>query len=315
MMQKTDKYTLIGHTGFVGSNLIKQIKIAELYNSQNIAEIGNKKHDIVLCAGIRAKKWFANQEPENDLANIEILKKYLRPLKLNRFILISTIDVYDHPRQVDEDNLPNIDQQDYYGKHRYQFEQWVSQHFTNYNIIRLPALFGENLQKNLIFDILHPIAKTINKNLWLEISNKMDISDAKKILNFYQQDAYGNLHLLNTISNQTTQTLATLFKKADFSALNFTDCRSSFQFYNLNNLWQDIQFAINNNIKLLNIVSEPIVAQELIQFVLQSEFKNQTIKGPVVYDVFSKYASQGNYFYTKTEMLNQIKSFMEKQLN
>ena len=113
---------LIGYTGFVGSNLKAQHPFDEYYNSKNIANIAGKNFDLVVCAGVSAVKWLANQEPAADLAGIETLKKQLSTIKAKHFVLISTVDVYDQPNQSDEDLLPNADKQDFYGKHRYQLE-------------------------------------------------------------------------------------------------------------------------------------------------------------------------------------------------
>ena len=51
--------------------------------------------------------------------------------------------------------------------------------------------------------------------------------------------------------------------KLNFSALNFTDSRAVFQFYNLEHLWQHIQMALKYNLKVLNLATEPIKISEL----------------------------------------------------
>jgi dTDP-4-dehydrorhamnose reductase len=42
-----------------------------------------------------------------------------------------------------------------YGTHRRIIETFVSERFENYNIIRLPGLFGDGLKKNIIYDFLN----------------------------------------------------------------------------------------------------------------------------------------------------------------
>ena len=54
---------LIGHTGFVGSNLLNQQSFDDCFNSKNINEIEHKSFEQVICAGVSAVKcsaagWF-----------------------------------------------------------------------------------------------------------------------------------------------------------------------------------------------------------------------------------------------------------------
>jgi hypothetical protein len=58
---------LVGYTGFVGSNFMQQHSFTSLFNSKNINEIADQQFNLLVCAGVSAVKWLANQEPENDL--------------------------------------------------------------------------------------------------------------------------------------------------------------------------------------------------------------------------------------------------------
>lgn len=134
---------LIGYTGFVGSNLLKNIKDKrkiDLYNSKNINQIKNRKYNQVICAGLSATKWIANKYPKKDIKNINILINNLKNIKCDLFILISTIDVHNS--------------NEVYGKNRKIFEDFIKKKF-NFLIIRLPALFGKGLKKNIIYDLLN----------------------------------------------------------------------------------------------------------------------------------------------------------------
>ena len=146
---------LIGHTGFVGSNIHRQMKFDFLYNSKNIDDIVGKSFDLVVCAGVPAVKWWANKNPEEDLAIIESILDKIISIKAKRFILISTIDTYPIPLKVNENNEIDINSVQPYGKHRLILEKKLKNNFENYNIIRLPGLFGHGLKKNIIFDMLN----------------------------------------------------------------------------------------------------------------------------------------------------------------
>jgi len=149
------KSALIGHTGFVGSNLAQAVAFNALYNSKNIEEIAGQTFDKVVCAGVSAVKWWANQNPERDKAQIDRLLACLEKVKTDVFVLISTVDVYREVNGVTEDDIPNPEGLHAYGRHRLYVEDFVKQHFPKHHIIRLPALFGSGLKKNVIYDLMN----------------------------------------------------------------------------------------------------------------------------------------------------------------
>lgn len=146
---------LIGFSGFVGGTLLKQKNFDALYRSTNMHTIDGEEFDIVVSAGARAKKWIANSAPEADRQNIEALIAHLRTIKCNTFILISTVDVFKNPVQVDEYAVVEEIGLHPYGLHRRMLEKFVMEHFHHSLIVRLPGLVGPGLQKNVIFDLLN----------------------------------------------------------------------------------------------------------------------------------------------------------------
>jgi hypothetical protein len=162
---------LIGHTGFVGSTLIKQTYFTHLYNSKNISEIKGKAFDLVVCAGAPAQKWLANKDPEGDLKNINSLIDILKTVKAKNFILISTVDVFKSPVKVNEDTKIETDGLHAYGLHRYYLEEAVKEHFSSSLIVRLPGLIGPGLKKNIIFDFLN--------------NNNIESIESRNVFQFY----------------------------------------------------------------------------------------------------------------------------------
>lgn len=146
---------LIGHTGFVGSNLIRQQDFDKLYNSTSIDQIDGDHFTDVVCAGVGAVKWWANQNPDEDRARIDGLIAHLDTITTDNFTLISTIDVYGSPVGVSEADQPVLDGLHAYGSNRAMLERFVSDRFANHQIVRLPALFGSGLKKNAIYDLMH----------------------------------------------------------------------------------------------------------------------------------------------------------------
>ena len=146
---------LIGHTGFVGSNLLRQQAFDHLYNSASIGEIDGRHFADVVCAGVSAVKWWANQNPAEDLERIRGLIAHLDTITADNFTLISTVDVYGHPIGVSEADQPALEGLHAYGSNRAMLERWVSDRFADHQIVRLPALFGAGLKKNAIYDLMH----------------------------------------------------------------------------------------------------------------------------------------------------------------
>lgn len=150
------KRAIVGYTGFVGSNLLQFYKFDYFYNSKNFIEAKNMEFDEIYFCGVPAVKWYANKFPDEDKCVIENIKSVLKTIKVKKIILISTIDVYEYTNSgVDEDYDCDIFNNHTYGSNRYLFENFVKKQFDNYHIVRLPALFGKGLKKNIIFDLLN----------------------------------------------------------------------------------------------------------------------------------------------------------------
>ena len=66
---------LIGNTGFVGGNLLRQQPFDALFNSKNIDDIAGRSFDLVVCAGVRAEKWLKlNADYAKTWPNITVKK-------------------------------------------------------------------------------------------------------------------------------------------------------------------------------------------------------------------------------------------------
>lgn len=149
------KTALIGHSGFVGGNLLAKRDYDATYRSTDIDTIRGNHFEHVVCCGVQAMKWWANLHPEEDLAGIERLLDPLADCGAQRFTLVSSIDVYPAPRGVDEDSAINKAGHHAYGLHRLQVEERIRSMFPQVLVLRLPGLFGPGLKKNVIYDMMH----------------------------------------------------------------------------------------------------------------------------------------------------------------
>jgi sugar phosphate isomerase/epimerase len=204
---------IVGYTGFVGLNLQQFFKFNYFYNSKNFKDIKNKSFDTLFFGGIPSVKWYANKNPEEDNNIIENIKVILNTIKVKKFILISTIDVYeDVSKNYDEDYKINPNNNHTYGKNRFFFEKYVEENFENYNIIRLPALFGKGLKKNIIYDLIHNNnVNNISLNSsfqwyyleWLKRDIDIILKHDIKVCNLFTEPINTNkiIHIFNEVYN------------------------------------------------------------------------------------------------------------------
>jgi len=145
---------LIGHTGFIGQNLKEMFDFDFLYNSKNIQKICEENYNHIMCCGTPGVKWKANKNPDDDKKKIDLLIDSLKGVNSKKFTLISTIDVYDNPSGVTEEESKSLNHNPY-GAHRSDFEDFVSENFDNHKIIRLPIVYGKYFKKNCIYDLIN----------------------------------------------------------------------------------------------------------------------------------------------------------------
>ncbi|MCI8550410.1 MAG: NAD(P)-dependent oxidoreductase [Lachnospiraceae bacterium] len=301
---------LVGYTGFVGSNLYETGQFEAAYNSKNIEEAYGMNPDLLVYAGLRAEKYLANCAPQKDMEQIFQAEKNISKINPGKLVLISTIDVFKNPGGVDETSVVDTENLHPYGYNRYQLELWVRKTYPNALIVRLPGLFGKNIKKNFIYDYKNVIPFMLKKEKMEELS----VKDAA-IETFYDLQDNGFFKLKN-ISDDEKLDLKARFKNLGFSALNFTDSRSVYQFYNLGRLWNDIQTALCSGISLWHAATEPVSAGELYRYLSGEEFVNE-LSGPTAnYDYRTIYAElfggKDGYICEKEKVLREIEIFLKQ---
>lgn len=299
---------IVGYTGFVGQNIDAKANFDLRFNSRNITEAYATKPDLLVYAGMSAEKYLANHEPEKDYAKVQEALENIRRIEPKKLVLISSADVYANPIEVDE-NAPIIaDKIDPYGRNRYLLEQEVQRYCPDVLIVRLPALYGVGIKKNFIYDFIKRIPFMLTYAKYSELTAQDDF-----IVPFYVDQGNG-FYKCHYESESERVALKNYFVKIGFSALQFTDSRSKFQFYPLNHLWNDIQVAMEKGLQLVNITTEPISAAEVYHFVTGKTFVNELNKVPANYDIHSIYTplfgGHGHYMLDKEYVLEDMKQFI-----
>ena len=303
---------LVGYTGFVGSNIYAAGDFDAVYNSKNIEKAYGTEPDLLIYAGLRAEKYLANNAPEKDMELIYQAEKNIMRIAPKKLVLISTIDVFKAPRNVDENSVIDTENLHPYGYNRYQLEIWVRENYPDSLIIRLPGLFGQNIKKNFIYDYINVIPFMLKEEKFRELVGK-----DSEIAEYYELQENG-FYRVNVPENKKEE-LKAKFKALGFSALNFTDSRSVYQFYNLGRLWSDIQIALNKGIKLWHPATEPVSAGEVFKYLTGTDFVNQLKGIPANYDYRTIYAKEfggtDKYICDKKQVLDEIKGFIQNAVD
>ena len=147
---------IIGNRGFVGGNLSLHIRNARGAGRAEIASLAGNTFSDIYCAAPQAKKWWANQNPDLDRQEVVNLIAACRQIDCTgSFVLFSTIDIYDPPYGKTERDLPGSDTHPY-GANRFFLEQCILEHYgAKAKVVRLPALVGNGLKKNIIYDLIN----------------------------------------------------------------------------------------------------------------------------------------------------------------
>ena len=141
--------------------------------------------------------------------------------------------------------------------------------------------------------------------------------DSNILTTHYKKQDNGFYKFTGCADKNEEKELKNLFDMLGFSALNFTDSRGQFQFYYLERLYDDIEIALNNDITLLNIATEPVKVSEVYNRLSGKEFVNEILDKPPVYDYKTKYDSlyggANGYMQTKEQVLERIEKFVAAQ--
>lgn len=248
---------LVGHTGLVGSTLLRSKSFDYCYNTSNFHKFNEQAKDgddITLCC-LPATKWIVNKNIPVDLENIFSIIQTLSNHTYSNITLISTIDIYnDSPPCSNEFYSPNIKSLSY-GTNRYLFELLLRERIKtdNLKIFRLPALFNNLIKKNILYDL-------INKN---------------------------NLHSINI--------------------------NSSYQWYNLDNLSEDIDIymSLYPNQNIFNLFPEPIDTKDIISLFPYDNNIYCSSTDKISYNYYTAFGKNDtDYTQDKWCMLSQIKRFI-----
>jgi len=187
---------ILGGKGFVGSAFVRFCKNNNLkykiINKTNYSKFKNKKCCIFINAAGNSSKLLGQNNPLEDFKkSVEITRKTLDDFDYEKYVLISSCDVYPDCSSIKktlEKNNIDVSKQSVYGFHKYLAEQCVVNKVNNWLILRLGGMVGDGMKKNPIFDIL------FNKKLWVNPKSEFQFITTDNVANI-------TFHLLNNVKD------------------------------------------------------------------------------------------------------------------
>lgn len=300
------KKALVGYTGFVGSNLCRQTRFDGLYNSKNIEKAYGTRPDLLYYAGVPRQKFIADRDPRRDLKVIENAARNIEKIRPGKLVLISTVDVYgNHRGLTEEDGVPRREKPGY-GANRRKLEI-MAQSVRDCLVVRLPGLYGKNLKKNFIYDYINFIPSLLSKEKLRELGAK-----EPELLTLYTQRDNG---YFCPAEGADRENLRKIFKRVGFSALNFTDSRSVYQYYGLSRLSRDIDIALGRGLSEVNLMTRPVETGYLYRYLTGEDFVNHILNTPLHYDIRTCHArlfgGKDGYICDSRRVCRDIKEFVE----
>lgn len=310
---------LIGYTGFVGAVLAHQHQFTHKFNSSNIHSSHGGDYELVVCAAAPGSMFSANREPDLDARRVDQLIESLTNIKAEKFVLISSIAVLDRFDAGYDEAHFETQIELAYGRNRARLEHAVKEHFDHSLIIRLPALFGPGLKKNFLFDMLNLLPSMLTKDLFGQFKGVLPAELSQQLNAIYALDQATSLYcidraLLEQSGNRKALEEAAL--ESGYSALQFTNPKSRFQFYNISQLWSDIEKCFKNDLTLLHIAPEPLEAGEIFKSVNGYDMPSNTARFHSE-DMHSMYAHlwgrNGPYTHDTRAILEDLSNFFADQ--
>lgn len=166
----------------LGSDLVRylseQFDITSI-NRENYQTFIGKSFNIVVNANGNSKRFWANQNPQDDfLASTISVYKSIFDFPSDTYIYISSPDVYENHTGVEftnETQKINAENLSPYGFHKYLSELIVKKYKEKYFILRCSMILGTSLKKGPIYDI------TQNNPLHITLESKLQFITTRAI--------------------------------------------------------------------------------------------------------------------------------------
>lgn len=310
---------IIGYSGFVGGTLARQRAFDGKFNSTNIDTIANRIFDTVVCAAAPGSMFTANRHPDRDRAAIDTLIDQLNKVQARRFVLISSIAVLTDFAAGADEGTQAFQRDLAYGHHRRLLEAFCEDRFDNCLVVRLPALFGPGLRKNFVFDLMNPVPTMLPKARLETLLGQLESDLRDALARLYAPDtATGMLRLDRTAldADPRRSVLNAAVRAAKMSATQFHHPDTTYQYYDMARLSQDIETAAQAGLRCVHLAVAPLRAADIHARLLGTDMPDTGAKLHHE-DMRTRHAAlwgcEGPYLEDTVEVLDKLAAFFDDQ--
>ncbi len=187
---------VLGSNGLLGQDLVQflggKFDVTPI-NRDTYDKNKGKSFDILINANGNSKRfWALNNVYEDFEASTVSVYKSLYDFYFNKYVYISSVDVYANPSDLDltsEDTLITASLLNSYGFHKYLSEQIVQNNLKNYLILRPSMILGRDLKKGPFYDLLNNNPLLVTQDSKLQLITTLAIS---QIIDILVSDTYQN---------------------------------------------------------------------------------------------------------------------------
>lgn len=307
---------IIGSSGFVGGHLLGQHAFGAKFNSRNIRDAVGETFETVVCAAAPGSMFEANRYPDQDKARITALIEHLSTIRVQRFVLISSIAVLANCGSRNDEATSSFEVGLAYGRNRRKLEAFCADHFARCLVIRLPALFGRDLKKNFIFDILNPMPSMLTAARLAELADRLPIQLRAGLSGIYCWNDGLEFFVIDRRALAATgrrTAYDAAVTELGLSAVGFTNPNSRFQYYDITRLWAHIELCLDRDLDVIHLAPEPIVVAEIFTE-LTGGIMSQNAAQLRYEDMWTCHAAlfgrEGPYIAGSTEIMELLKRFV-----
>jgi hypothetical protein len=309
---------LIGFSGFVGQSLWRQHFFEACFNTSNIDSIAGRQFETLVCAAAPGSMITANTAPELDRKKIHALVERLERVRANCFILISSIAVLPNFGSGVDEGTKAFEERLAYGRNRRELEVFCENHFDNCLVVRLPALFGEGLRKNFIFDLLNPVPSMLNLARLEMLLGQLPQSISAKMKRLYILDSFGVYNLNREALKKEPWYLGMelAIRATHMSAMQFHNPETTYQFYDIERLWSDISVAKKSALRYVHFAPEPLRARDIHVRLVKTEMPENDARLHFE-DMRTRHSAlwnrDGPYLEDAASVMNKLEAFFIAQ--
>jgi nucleoside-diphosphate-sugar epimerase len=162
------KYFILGGNGTLGSAFVDILKKRKekykIITKDNYNFYKNKKCSIFINSNGNSSKFLASQSPQNDFEkSVTVVFNSIFDFKYDKYVFISSADVYDNLDKTSESVIINNPRNDY-GKNKLISELIIRLYCKKWLIFRPSTIISIKAKKGLLYDLLNSKKVFLNPN-------------------------------------------------------------------------------------------------------------------------------------------------------